>query len=1239
MNLQMNLQTYPRVYTLRWLISLFQGLRTCKPTDLKLWLTAVLLSVLVQSSSAQVVVNSPQAVDLVKYQRIPVSYFNGLPTIGIPLYTAEVKDLSLPLSLSYHASGIRVNQYPTLVGLGWTLHAGGAITRVVNGVEDEKQLKDLYNGVGYEKDTPDPGYYSSSKYLAGHDWASKNALVEDIRWSAGHWQLHRDGEPDEFVINAYGISGSFYLYRDASDRIQVRVKPGSGEAFAVSPPVIRPFIDKNFYSDDTPKPLKAWRLEKLFYEFTVVKQDGTRLVFGGDEDCIEFASEKRYMARSGSPAYCKTLATSWMLREVVSPKGNKIAFSYCRNGNPVAMSDVITDLITTSYNQDKDRGKQFRVLHPLYPKQIVVDSVLTIDFSLSRSKGMGTVRPADVTFLNDKGFKELQTEYLYYEPPKGEDFPELGPKTAYAPHNFFMKLDSIRIFQSNRLLCKYTLTFAELAAERLKLASVQRGGATGSHTETHRFAYDAGKLPHYNSTETDNWGYYNGKDIRIRNITDPGLYEFRSPNTERCRSEILTAITYPTGGTAAFTYEGHDYARIATQIPDFALRQESGKAGGVRIRRIAYRDEGTERVHSFEYLNEDGASSGILSGIPRYSSEGKQHVSLHYAFWDKLLHFKEDIDFTQTFRIYSEHCVNTLGDTNGNHVTYSRVTEKIGRTNPLVKIYRYTNHDTHPDRADYATFTDFDDLGLDNKFTSHALLRGLLVEETWLNDSARVKQALYAYNDTSSYRQDYMRAVEKYILPGGGAGIYAPFRRYTPYRIWTFYPTLKERREVTYDPTGRTVLADRTERFTYNTGYRIVAHRTWESDGDLLETNYTYPSDYSKGIYPEMVKRGMTGMPVETKNHRNERLTGGTLTTYREMDSLIVADKSLKLDLPEPVSYITSYDGSTYDSRYRLLQETLGIDRQGNPRTLRTEDGQTVSYSWGYRGMYPTAKVEGARNTYREAITAKDVWRTGEIRISNNMGSFNSRTYRFTTLKPRGTVTINLYGKGGYNWYLSGHMDSEYFNLVNCQTTTDKMPWSSFVKQYKSSVEYRNVPAGEHDIFINQMFCDVTDRDPGGRCTYSYQTIQTDTLASGTNEWLHEDFEDTSGDAIHPFGFHSERSYCGAYTVALKGASDRRYVIDYRVYRNGAWQYVRKPMTGRTHVIDEGTAPIDEVRAYPEDARMTSYTYYPFAGMRSATDSRGTTEVYEYDDLQRLTVIRDNEGNVKQTFTYHYQNQ
>src|SRR5580698_7637476 len=65
---------------------------------------------------------SPTAASLGKYGDFPVSYNTGLPQISIPIYTVKAGSLSLPISLSYHASGLKVQEEASWVGAGWSLN-------------------------------------------------------------------------------------------------------------------------------------------------------------------------------------------------------------------------------------------------------------------------------------------------------------------------------------------------------------------------------------------------------------------------------------------------------------------------------------------------------------------------------------------------------------------------------------------------------------------------------------------------------------------------------------------------------------------------------------------------------------------------------------------------------------------------------------------------------------------------------------------------------------------------------------------------------------------------------------------------------------------------------------------------------------------------------------------------------------------------------------------------------------
>src|ERR1019366_4211465 len=61
---------------------------------------------------------SPTATALEKYGTYQVNEFTGVPDISIPLYTVESGGLQVPITLSYHASGNKVTDVASWVGLG-----------------------------------------------------------------------------------------------------------------------------------------------------------------------------------------------------------------------------------------------------------------------------------------------------------------------------------------------------------------------------------------------------------------------------------------------------------------------------------------------------------------------------------------------------------------------------------------------------------------------------------------------------------------------------------------------------------------------------------------------------------------------------------------------------------------------------------------------------------------------------------------------------------------------------------------------------------------------------------------------------------------------------------------------------------------------------------------------------------------------------------------------------------------
>jgi YD repeat-containing protein len=79
---------------------------------------------------------SPNAQAFETYGNDPVTLFEGVPVISIPIYTVKCGSLTLPISLTYNYNGLLPLQDAGWVGLGWNLNAGGVVSRTVEGGVD-----------------------------------------------------------------------------------------------------------------------------------------------------------------------------------------------------------------------------------------------------------------------------------------------------------------------------------------------------------------------------------------------------------------------------------------------------------------------------------------------------------------------------------------------------------------------------------------------------------------------------------------------------------------------------------------------------------------------------------------------------------------------------------------------------------------------------------------------------------------------------------------------------------------------------------------------------------------------------------------------------------------------------------------------------------------------------------------------------------------------------------------------
>ncbi|HEV7332738.1 MAG TPA: hypothetical protein VGN63_16990 [Flavisolibacter sp.] len=479
------------------------------------------LCILLFSATAQqnpyneVSIASPTAASLAKYADIPVSYHTGLPNIGIPIYTVKSGSLQLPISLSYHAGGIKVLEPASWVGTGWALNAGGVITRAVRGAPDERGTSSVDGQThGYFSDY---GYANYISYI-GVQGGLATAFTEG----------KKDGEPDLFNFNFGGYSGKFYFRDDRTpifepqQNIKVEyVYSGSGsiQSFVLTPP------------------------------------DGVRYHFGVTSNTADVDPVERTNPATVESGYVEgTAISSWYLNKIES-------------------SDR-TDFINLNYQLE--RYSYYTLSNPTLRDNNNNTTIggSTYDYSLIKNIVKG-VRLSSIVFPNGKvDFltgslrQDLANASTAFTPEVINDSARTLGVIQITDNNSFCKkfVFSYDYFSDTRSLSGYFANYGlQTDAKRLKLLSVQEKSCDGLIViPVHSFDYFTETLPRRLSFEQDHWGFANGASTNNQLLPTYTENEFtvfpganRDPAWPAMRGGALKRITYPTGGFTDFEFEHH----------------------------------------------------------------------------------------------------------------------------------------------------------------------------------------------------------------------------------------------------------------------------------------------------------------------------------------------------------------------------------------------------------------------------------------------------------------------------------------------------------------------------------------------------------------------------------------------------------------------------------------------------------------------------------------------------------
>lgn len=563
---------------------------------------------------------SPEASSIKRYGDIPVSLYTGTPNISIPIATLHDGQIAAPIELSYHSAGIKPDEHPSWVGLGWTLNVGGVITREMRGWCDEDKRNNM-------------GYYYCCKSLCVDKYSAKDA--EDIVYNQSTSSIAAlDCEADKFNFSFNNYTGFFMLNSKGEWQVYcdkpIKVEVGIVTCGKIAMP-----------TDNGQSPIELSPNTYYFSSFTLTTDDGTQYIFGQQPYHTDAnpAIELSIDCRSQQTSIFE--ANAWYLVEIKKLNGDNVKFEYERGDYVLNISNSKFDAWMEDLPfQIYSRQYNGRLVSPVYLSKISSNN-FNVRFHSSQS--------VELDYSN--------SDYLRQKPQVNIDL-VVGTEPIYLvnlENNVkWRKLDALSIYDANHDISqRIDFNMSNSVSQRLTLNGITIKKRDNNDFENYQFEYnDIEKLPKYLSNDINLWGYYGSLS------NDEYTPNYKQCNPEKSGIGVLSKIKYPTGGTTIFEFEPHTYTMYVDRMCNLKEANTPQYAGGIRIKRIINipADGGKPEYKEYIYHN------GILEGEAIFQSI--QNVT-----------FKNGYSTTLTTK--STFPLTDVTNNFGNHIGYPNVTERL----------------------------------------------------------------------------------------------------------------------------------------------------------------------------------------------------------------------------------------------------------------------------------------------------------------------------------------------------------------------------------------------------------------------------------------------------------------------------------------------------------------------------------------------------------------------------------
>jgi len=974
---------------------------------------------------------TPNSYSFAKYGEIPVSLYTGIPDVSIPITSIKENDAESTVTLSYHGSGIKVDEIASWAGLGWNLNAGGCITRVINGQPEYPDpvtglIKPTRNNLGFPVPENSDGRFDNL------------TMFQNAKLSSS------DLEPDIFYFNFAGGSGKFIF--DENGKAQM---------------IKHQAWDVKFLPCYPGDPATSQQSK-----FIITTENGTKYEFG----------ERDYVPYDGLGTWT---VGAWYLTKITSPYGNEITFEYSSASTQQYSHSKTYTLVYASnmqiYADKDDPTPQYN----MFEQEVFLTKIKTLNsgwIEFKQNKIPSNIRkdyysqqnyPLDEIILYDGNNTAIKRIKLYTSYFIASNFVDgqftaiSSPWTSIQHLRYRLKLDSLKISSGDNL--------QSIPSYKFKY-----------YNDLNASLYN---LPYRLSPDQDHWGYFNNANnswlIPQINWSVDASYWFdklfsinndphynrtgfigganRESDGEAMKACVLNKIYYPTGGYTEFNFEANDYYDYFESLNKYV--------GGIRIQSIKNYTSSSSlaKEKQYTYRNFDAItkqisanSSGYVSDHPKNyyvtpgkviceqessnSPQGDIKTELGNPSFSSCLYVGSGFTYNFVYKI-SALPQASLGNAYNDPIGYNTVVEK--ETGNGYSVNYFTGSD-FPNAVDEDCF----DLSLNTALIFQTQYSTSMSDGGWLQGGSLMHQQPVKCSEwpyLPPYEYDWKRGLLTNVCNYDNNNIlissqdneynYAILQIIPGYRVYSVDDTygtnyihgkyllssnwvsLKKKREYSYSANGTAVII--TRYYYNNDSCHLLDKETVYTNGsDSIETKYTYPTSYYYGTTPTyngeaynfklMVDRNMINIPVEKTSLKNSQVIGSELTLFDLKNNIIVPKESYSLEFTTPFAYpFTGLSYTTLGSNqvnfsksndYKLNEQYQDYDTKGNILQTTGRDGIVTSYLWDATGNYPMAQVKGA--TYSQ-ISAQN----------GQTANFNSLTLRdsLNTLVPSAFIQTFSY--------------------------------------------------------------------------------------------------------------------------------------------------------------------------------------------------------------------------------------